>query len=764
MTFAEAKVEYCRIKNLLKDNRISHEEYMGRINDLKIQDEAGNWYQINEADGSWMLWDGQAWTSYSVPKVKGREAVVSGAPESLWKLLVSMVKGFFHNIPKAIIFQLIKLGAVFLVVFFIHAYLLVVRNEGFNVDWNNPYAAITKLKGVDFAVSAFWGFFAFFLTVLLTRVIKGPVKFIKEIATTPVYIFKSFKESGLAGLTALLGGMALGLLSFILIKSPYLFVLYALMIILSLTKQKKGMLLLALKLAWQDWHRSFKTKKFGQKPDIGAMSIFILGISIGMLIVPNLPLKPYSPFVVAALMIALSILLRTKKVSPSAAMMVLSFFAFNLVLFRYQGVFADDVGWVEGGGTLGGVLKSPGVGKALASGLGPGAAAAAGTLVGSFVPEVEVPVDDAGTEAADLEYGLDADDPEGTVIHKNPDGSIVKEFPDGTIAVKHPDGNITISCPDGTTGIRYPDGTEHITNPDGSVQTNYPDGTAERTDPDGTVVKLGLDGVQTIYSPDGTYAKVYPNGDFEFSEPDGSYKVLDPDNNVIKAGNAEGYTMDFNPDGTQVMHSPYGGSVTVDDDGNLIKGSLTNKDGTEYTFDGDKINAKSPDGSTFELDKANGTMTVNGSDGAKLNVNSNTGEVDASFPDGTHLKVDSSGNVSGYDAESGLEFKLNKDGTASVWDKDGNSLNCNSDGSGELKYANGVTISQQSDGTAVLKLPDGRELTANTDGTHVMNAPDGTEAVRSADGSVVITKPDGTVENYNAGEFEKMIKMKNPEG
>jgi len=311
-------------------------------------------------------------------------------PDTLLRLLVSIIKGFFRNIPKTILFQLIKFGAVFLVVFILHAYLLTVKNEGYNVDWNNPYAAITKLKGVNYAVSAFWGFFSFFLTVILSRIIKGPGTFIKEIATTPVFLFRSMKESGEAAPVSIFFGMALALMSYLVIKSPYMHILYALLLIMSLTKQNKGLLLLMLKLGWQDWHRFFNTKKAGQKANNNTVSVFILGLAIGLFIVYFLPMKPYSPFILAILLLVLCILIKTKKVSPTAAMMILTFFTFSIIIFKGQHVFADDVGWSEGGSTLKGLVNSPGFGSALASGLGPSTAAAGGTLAGSFVPEIDV--------------------------------------------------------------------------------------------------------------------------------------------------------------------------------------------------------------------------------------------------------------------------------------------------------------------------------------------------------------------------------------
>ena len=70
----------------------------------------------------------------SLQKAKRNEKPVNSnakAPETLLQLFWLMVKSFVLNIPKTIVKQLIKVGVIFIIVFVVHAYLVVVKNQGF---------------------------------------------------------------------------------------------------------------------------------------------------------------------------------------------------------------------------------------------------------------------------------------------------------------------------------------------------------------------------------------------------------------------------------------------------------------------------------------------------------------------------------------------------------------------------------------------------------------------------------------------------------
>jgi YD repeat-containing protein len=53
--------QYLFIRARFDCGGISGEAFTEEINRLRLQDAAGSWWQISEADGSWLKWDGAAW-------------------------------------------------------------------------------------------------------------------------------------------------------------------------------------------------------------------------------------------------------------------------------------------------------------------------------------------------------------------------------------------------------------------------------------------------------------------------------------------------------------------------------------------------------------------------------------------------------------------------------------------------------------------------------------------------------------------------------
>ncbi|NJD02872.1 MAG: hypothetical protein FIA99_09845 [Ruminiclostridium sp.] len=120
----------------------------------------------------------------------------------------------------------------------------------------------------------------------------------------------------------------------------------------------------------------------------GIVSVLVLGLMLGLILSALIPLKPYGEIFAAALCIAGVLLLLKKKLTPGAAMWALSLLAFQAVLLKVTGVYADDGGWQEAGGTLGTWLRSPGAGTAVAMGLPPALSSLLGALLGgSNVPK-----------------------------------------------------------------------------------------------------------------------------------------------------------------------------------------------------------------------------------------------------------------------------------------------------------------------------------------------------------------------------------------
>lgn len=67
MNFQEAEKRYITLRDQLSMRKISEEQFAEQIFNLRLQDATGNWWQINGADGSWLVWNGSAWQPASPP-------------------------------------------------------------------------------------------------------------------------------------------------------------------------------------------------------------------------------------------------------------------------------------------------------------------------------------------------------------------------------------------------------------------------------------------------------------------------------------------------------------------------------------------------------------------------------------------------------------------------------------------------------------------------------------------------------------------------
>ncbi|NJD02933.1 MAG: hypothetical protein FIA99_10160, partial [Ruminiclostridium sp.] len=275
----------------------------------------------------------------------------SEKPLTLLRLLILLIKGYFKSIPSMVIWTIVRAAAAFLIVLILHTYLIVVKNEGFAPDPNNPLYRLMSFPGNKAGAAAFWGIAAFLLSSLAGRIwFGGPVKLFADFAGTPNWVIKSFKKAEKSGLPVLLGAVAAALIASLFIKNNYLIITTVIGIFLSYISRQQGLWFLFLSTALSDFKKLFMKNK---TVNHGIVSVFVLGLMLGLILTPVIPLKPYGEIFAAALCIAGIILLQKKKLTPGAAMWALSFLVFQAILFKVTGVYADDGGWQAAGGTLG---------------------------------------------------------------------------------------------------------------------------------------------------------------------------------------------------------------------------------------------------------------------------------------------------------------------------------------------------------------------------------------------------------------------------
>lgn len=59
--FAALKEDFFSLWQQRDEGQVAPEDFANRVNDLRLQDEAGNWWQIRDTDGAWLKWSGTAW-------------------------------------------------------------------------------------------------------------------------------------------------------------------------------------------------------------------------------------------------------------------------------------------------------------------------------------------------------------------------------------------------------------------------------------------------------------------------------------------------------------------------------------------------------------------------------------------------------------------------------------------------------------------------------------------------------------------------------
>lgn len=61
MTFEEAGQRYTQLRTAMVSGSLTPEDYNAGITQLRVQDNSGQWWQIDPENGTWLFWNGQAW-------------------------------------------------------------------------------------------------------------------------------------------------------------------------------------------------------------------------------------------------------------------------------------------------------------------------------------------------------------------------------------------------------------------------------------------------------------------------------------------------------------------------------------------------------------------------------------------------------------------------------------------------------------------------------------------------------------------------------
>lgn len=68
MDFNEAQQRFARLTTQRRQGQITEDHYRAQVNELRVQDPSGTWWQPDPDSGGWIFWDGSAWVPGTPPK------------------------------------------------------------------------------------------------------------------------------------------------------------------------------------------------------------------------------------------------------------------------------------------------------------------------------------------------------------------------------------------------------------------------------------------------------------------------------------------------------------------------------------------------------------------------------------------------------------------------------------------------------------------------------------------------------------------------
>jgi DNA-binding ferritin-like protein len=327
------------------------------------------------------------------------------APKNTIQFLWILIIGIIKSIPKLLTKKILKLFILFLITLFLNMYLVIVKNEGFNPTPGNKWLDLTALKGNIAWATANWTIISFFLLNMFYRIREeGFKKVFVSLLGSPKLLFVKARESKENALPVFFITTAIVLIGTISIDNKIFLLLGGFLFFLSFTKNEKSMFIYFFALLRNDIKKIFRFKK-----DINQSSTYILVFSIFFGLVSAYFIeKALYIEIISVLLVVLAVLYKRKK---AAAKVVSGFFMFlgiNFIYLKLFGkVFADDVGWYESGGTIVGIIKSPGLLSVVQMESIPAIGSLAGILVATGLNELSSVINTVSDLYNDFTEGVD---------------------------------------------------------------------------------------------------------------------------------------------------------------------------------------------------------------------------------------------------------------------------------------------------------------------------------------------------------------------
>ena len=389
--FARIQDTFRQLSGLRDAGRINDEQLREAMARLRCQDEAGAWWQLRPDDRAWLRWDGAVWTPAAPPAAAVSEpaagmAAAPGGPQTLAQLAKQIGKGLLKSVPKKIALVV----GMFVGVWFLHTVVMMYLNQGWGNAQNWLYASMTVMRGGQLGGALFWMLLVMLVTLLISRRRKGGLG--SDLAALPRTIGQAFESAGTWGRALALGlAAATVLIGFAIIAvwpigGPYtpnrpVYVLAAVLLLLSLSNGDKAFVFLVSRLAWSDvqrWRHSNPARPFDRSVAVLGM----VGVIGGFLLTAVLPFLPVSGVLAVVLLVVAAVVMGRAK-GPAASAGVFLLLVGVAMLLRVEHALADDTSGYEYD-TFGEMITAPEFVVAVAF----SALAGIGAVLGALLPNV----------------------------------------------------------------------------------------------------------------------------------------------------------------------------------------------------------------------------------------------------------------------------------------------------------------------------------------------------------------------------------------
>ena len=397
MDFDELHARYLTVRGQLDRGEISLKEFQRQVAELRFRTPQGQWWQIDPATGGWLVWNGRAWTAAGTPPSQGegqpagqparggRRAppVPQPAPQTLWQLVVLMVKGWVANLPLTIITSLLMAGATW----FFHTWLVVGPNNTMLFATKPVFQYIINTVQNPRGGMAFWSVIAYFASPFLGRLFSAPIACLKGIILFPSWLARGFQKlRWRAAIPLLIGGIVALALSWRMANYMVAWA-YAAGFLLLTMGLDMSFEYMVLKLLLSDLRRYLHLRLAPTGTESECVFLLFPGLALGFAVsalhrTPALwaRLTFWGGLAVILVASTASIVKRRKSARETATLLVLMTVAVSCVLVLGTAL-ADDGGWAESGRTIEGLIKNSGWPMTRNLGIPPAEAAALASLL-----------------------------------------------------------------------------------------------------------------------------------------------------------------------------------------------------------------------------------------------------------------------------------------------------------------------------------------------------------------------------------------------